>query len=232
MTYLSRVIFVDAPSSMGKDFFIDELVSRLTDHDPTLKVKVLRATDFVLKKEALSEQRKYTKHTIDENKLGIIYNGHLSLLEEIDHLLSDKVNRTDIVIVNRSILTTLAVNLWEDAYKIKRVRMTTNYGLWLDNLVREYNPTLVRLDSVVKSITGAVNVLLARIAERKENKEVDIEWLYTLVSSYRLNYELIAPKFTYSFIMNSGESEKFFNLLVGGSTVDCDVSTQFTYSYR
>ncbi len=205
-----KLIFVDGPTGSGKDYFIEELITGIKERNPKTNIAVLKATDFVLKGKAADEARKYVIHDIDEERLNIIYRGHHDLIKACIGLLKDKVQSFDLVVVNRSILTMLGTNLWQEKDATIREVLAEQFSVVVkDQLESEQIESLfIRIDVPSSSVTNSVNVLLDRINKRNDNKPIEVEWLYIIVKTYRDNHMLASQAFTYNEVCESGDSER------------------------
>jgi len=138
-----------------------------------------------------------------------IYEGHKELISQAAKLLSSSENQVDLLIVKRSILTTLSVNLWEDTKQEQREFIATDFSRYVKLTLEEFNieSLFVRIDVDVPGVTRGVNILLSRLAECMTEIEVDVEWLYTILNTYRRDHELAAKSFTYNDAFSSSESD-------------------------
>ena len=215
-----RLLFVDGPTGSGKDYFMDRIVEGLKSKNPNLNIVKWKATDFVLKGPSLTEKRKYVLHDIDEERLSIIYQGHKELIVEATKLLSDKEKAPDLLVVNRSILTTFGTNLWEDKHKECRELLAKDFAEYTKSYLEQANidSLFIRIDVDTVGLTHGVNTLLQRIASRNDGKEVEVDWLYTILKTYRRDHDLAGMSFTYSDTFNSGEYslaiKRYFKSLV------------------
>ena len=215
-----NLLFVDGPTGSGKDYFIENLIQELKSKKPNINIVTWKATDFVLKGPSLTELRKYTIHDIDEERLEIIYNGHKELIKEAAKLLSDKNKQVDLLVVNRSILTTFGTNLWEDKHSARREDLAEEFANYSKPILEEAGVVslFIRIDVVAEGTTRAVNILLDRVARRGDKSPVDVEWFYTILRTYRRDAELASRSFTYSASFSSGESSvavsRYFKSLV------------------
>lgn len=215
-----RLLFVDGPTGSGKDYFMDRIVEGLKSKNPSLNIVRWRATDFVLKGPSLGEKRKYILHDIDDERLSVIYHGHEELIKEAANLLSDKERSPDLLIVNRSILTTFGTNLWGDEFKELREEISERFAKHTKHHLEEANieSLFIRIDVNSVGLTSGVNTLLQRISSRNDDKEIDRSWLYIILKSYRRDHELAGRCFTYSDTVSSDEYDvvikRYFKSLV------------------
>lgn len=204
-----QLMFVDGPTGSGKDYFIDRVVTLLKESNPNLSIAVWKATDFVLKGKSLSEQRKYVIHDIDKERLDIIYKGHHEIIDTAIKTLTNEDYKPDLIIVNRSILTMLGTNLWQDKDEETRVILAEQFSTLSRSKLNKagIESLFVRVDVDVPGVTRAVNILLSRIGNRNDGKPVDVEWLYTIVRTYRMNHDLASGAFTYNDVFSSGDAD-------------------------
>jgi len=187
-----KIVFVDGPTGVGKDYFIDNLKEVLNYKSDKI-VSVIRATDIVLNSRTITENRKYTKYTTGELKSNSIFAGHINLLATINTKLNIK-KECDLVIVNRSFLSFLIYNM----YPIIDFERTDG-SLFLKDQLKDFisiysnlfytlfykTPSLfINLVVGNDSLSKCVDIIVERISSRKEKKDIDREWLETLVLNY------------------------------------------------
>lgn len=171
------VYFVDGPNACGKDYFIDNLISSLIDNPDgdKLSIEVLRATDFFDNKDTASERRKYVRYDTEESKTTSIMIGHLKILERIAELSRQQ---KDVIIVNRSFLSTLSYNLYKQSQLFDR-------RFYLDIFV-DFMARYLRQNLEVTFVNLLVTdeMLLQRQKQRGEEKPIDPVWNKTLIDNY------------------------------------------------
>lgn len=194
-----RVFFIDGPSGIGKDTYIEYLYDYFTNELKLDKsrVKVLRATDYVLTDFTQSENRKYIQYQTAESQLFHIYTSHFKLLEHIDQLFLDSI--ADVVIVNRSFMSFLIYNVfpiikttdlsntpYEHAFEVyKHANFTFPYSeVYYCNLTFKN-----------KNAKEATLLLEKRITSRNDNKEIDLKWIKSLFTGYEKTTKEYATKF-------------------------------------
>lgn len=204
-----RLMFVDGPVGSGKEYFIESFIGSLKSNRPELSIVTWDASDFVMKATPLMTKCKCVKDTTDSERVNEIYEGHKELISQAAKLFSSSENQVDLLIVKRSILTTLSVNLWEDTKQEQREFMATDFSRYVKLTLEEFNieSLFVRIDVDVPGVTRGVNILLSRLAECMTEIEVDVEWLYTILNTYRRDHELAAKSFTYNDAFSSSESD-------------------------
>lgn len=168
------VYFIDGPNGSGKDYFIDNLVNGLNGHPVKINVKVLRATDFFSNRVKSTESRKYIAYDTEESKTLSIFNGHMNILEQIAEYTRDGV---DVVIINRSFLSTLAYNLYKSSQLVERQGYLTLFTIICAMYQKYFDLTFVNMQ-----ITTAE--LLKRQQLRFEYKAIDDRWADTLIKNF------------------------------------------------
>lgn len=196
----STVLFVDGPTGVGKDYFIDSL---LTTHDvmfPNQRKTVLRAVDFALPPKAQSEARKYTQYQTDVEKLELIYQGHLQLLHHIREMATVTADPS-LVVINRSFLSFIHYNL----HSVDE-RLQTQY---IDNYCREFTSIMAGLKTVMLTlqlpIGSSVREVIDRVLSRQDNKPLDPVWIRTIYERYSHTPEQFNRIFTSRLQANSGQ---------------------------
>lgn len=171
------VYFVDGPNACGKDYFIENLISGLIDNPDgdKLSIEVLRATDFFDNKDTATERRKYVRYDTEESKTTSIMIGHLKLLERIAELTRAQ---KDVVIVNRSFLSTLSYNLYKQSQLFDR---RLYLDIFIDFMARYMRQTL---EVTFVNLLVTDEMLLKRQKERGEEKPIDPVWNNTLINNY------------------------------------------------
>lgn len=177
MSKKTLVYFVDGPNGAGKDYFIERLLVMLrgTGIGAGAKIELLRATDFFDNKDTASERRKYVRYDTEESKTTSIMIGHLKLLERVAELTRAQ---TDLVIVNRSFLSTLAYNLYKQSQLADR-------RFYLDIFV-DFLARYLRQNLEITFINMIVNPddLKIRQLMREEGKPIDEAWNAQLIDNY------------------------------------------------
>lgn len=100
-----RVIFVDGPNGVGKDYAVEQLTK-------ALQLKSYDVTVFSAKKYLppfIKDKRFFTFNFFDADKLSQILDAHIATINDIEeHVLTTPDNH--VVIVNRSFLSALIYN--------------------------------------------------------------------------------------------------------------------------
>lgn len=174
MSKRTLVYFIDGPNGCGKDFFIDNLVRKLHGLKLILEIRVLRATDFFVSKETISEFRKYTTYNTENSKSLSIYAGHVKLLETIAEHSREGV---DVVLVNRSFLSMLSYNLYQPTQFRNRLFYLEQYTNILARYSEYYDIHFVNLCVDIKDLER-------RVAERNDGKVFDQVWTRQLIDNY------------------------------------------------
>lgn len=209
MTY-PRVVFVDGPTGIGKDYLIERLEEGLVN-EKELSVKVLRATDFALRNNP-EEDRKYDGYETDEEKHDSIFKGHILLLEYIATILEDDVDHTDVVIVNRSFITFLNYNLWQQQYSDKRVAYLGMYKKAFASILANYRSLYLQVSFPAGTgINATVDKIIKRIESRNDGKKVDKDWIVKLVLFYHTRGMALEETVTFRDVVTSDDSDIILN---------------------
>lgn len=205
MTNLIKVIFVDGPTGVGKDYFIDNLAIELDKEKPNLTYEVLRATDFVLK-DAKSEDRKYTHYQTEIEKIYSIFTGHINMLCYIYETLNSSKKEVDLIIVNRSFLSFLIYNIYpiirnynissdNEIHYIKETMLNSYIDLF-NNLFQNTESMFVNLTTEDYTLISKQNKIIDRIKSRNDGKPLDEKWLELLIKEYHYPNEKLMGIFT------------------------------------
>ena len=217
-----KLVFVDAPTAVGKDYFIDHFVSAFAKKHPSVKIRAIRATDVVLNAHSQSENRKYTAYQTEDDKKLSIYVGHLRLASYLTSLLTDHDGDTDVVVVNRSFLSFLIYNVYpeirQETNDKKRAALIVQYTDFVDtyvslgnNLFRGLHPLFIRL---TLSATGELTqgqTLVSRIEARSDGKPVDRLWLSQILRDYNEPDSRLMKLFPNYEVVTSGDYDKVLN---------------------
>ena len=185
-----QIVFVDGPTGVGKDYFIDKLYDELVNKYE-LSVEVVRAADFtVVSKETASEDRKYEFYSTKDKQVHIIFEGHKELLSYLDNVLIEGDRDVDVILVNRSFISFLVYNMHQEERVDLREEFIHQYRRkFLDRLSR-YDTLFIGLfleDGGKTPVEG----LLARIGSRNDGKPIDEYWIETLVKNYTRSWCVI-----------------------------------------
>lgn len=210
------VYFIDGPNGSGKDYLIDKVVSRLEGKQPPGSIKVLRATDYVIRREAASELRKYNAYDTENIKSLSIFSRHILLLEELLWIVKSGVKA---VIVNRGFFSLLSYNLCKDADEESRklyldiyVKLLKEYQKYFDvifiNLVYKQGASteenLTTLEKNISSRDGTEAV-----------KDLDIPWFYRLLRNFEQSrFELRNSGFIGSVIVIDSHDWEYVSCLI------------------
>lgn len=211
-----RVVFVDAPTAVGKDYFIDRFVTALRGINPELKVTVLRATDIVLNETTKTEDRKYTAYQTEADKTKAIFTGHLQLATTIFEKLTSSTDRSDVVVVNRSFLSFLIYNInpvirnqTNDARRAlllgQYTSMIKSYVEFCKKLFSYYPMLFVGLELRTAPDKPVDDVLAARIQLRGDGKPVDRVWLRQVYRDYEHPDSALMEIFAYKERVTSND---------------------------
>lgn len=207
-----KVVFVDGPTGVGKGYFIQNFIETYKKNFPEKKVKIIIATDYALRGSATSELRKYTEYNTEKEKIDGIFSGHMELISDVQKFLNSNEEETpDLILVDRSFLTFLSYNVYKDEQEELRKELITKFETHVKATLSTVDPLFVYLDVPFEDERRAVNILLTRIANRRDNKPVDINWIYTLIGNYRKFNAEVGEVFDYFEPTDSGEFENVFN---------------------
>lgn len=201
-----KIIFVEGPTGVGKGYFINQLSLKLKEHNPKLRINLLEAKTWALGQGAVTEDRKYTIYNTDTDKIKGIVDGHIGLIYYIKSILSSGIS--DLVIVDRSFLSFIAYNLYEDKDKELREKYISHFKETYNQFIPpEYSSLSVQLISG-KPTLKTISLLENRIKERGEDKAIDLKWLRTLLHNYSVyRVENILPTTYHETLTSNGADE-------------------------
>ena len=223
---LPRIVFVDGPTGVGKDYFIEKFTQTLQEKRPDLKFKTLRAIDFLFNDYTKTENRKYTPYQTQEDKCHQIYVGHIKLLCAINEIINLQNSSADIVIINRSLLSFIIYNLNpnicefenkiedEEYYKVlidNKDNLISVYKKLFKNLFYNNFSLFIHLGMTEDDLSANLATICNRVINRAEGKAVDMAWIATLLNDYQklddnfktifTSYEMIDSD-GYNYILN------------------------------
>lgn len=207
MNKKTLVYFVDGPNGAGKDFFIERLLSTLrgTGAGGGLKIEILRATDFFDNKETASERRKYVRYDTEQSKTLSIMVGHMKLLERVAELTRAQ---TDLIIVNRSFMSTLSYNLYKPSQLLDR-------RFYLDMFMNVFCRYLLQnMEMTFINMIVDKDDLKIRQKQRNEGKEIDESWNAQLIDNYTRAAMDLQKEGAVVLYRNSGESQSVTDEIV------------------
>lgn len=175
-----KVIFVDGPTAVGKDYFITNFAGEYARLYPSDGIMIIRATDIVLKNDNVSELRKYTTYNTESQKLESIYDGHIDLLETIKRIC--EVNYSPgVVIVNRGFLSFIRYNL--DSQPQDRGQV------FIDRYSRDFKRIMKNIPCMALTLEAQhgqdTEYIIERIKNRQDAKPLDEQWIRTIYQRYR-----------------------------------------------
>lgn len=203
-----RLIFVDGPTGVGKDFFIEYFIKEYSKRYPNNTIKVVVAKDIVFNENTLSEDRKYISYTTDIEKCDNIFIGHIKLLMVLYKLLFS----TDVILINRSFLSFLAYNVESANISIdKKNYYIENYSELFNEMLKNVYTVFVNLDIVSFNYDDKIKTIISRLDFRSDNKKIEKEWIEEIVDRYSEPEKRIINLFNffetissdgYSYILN------------------------------
>lgn len=207
-----RLIFIDGPTGVGKGYFTDGLCRQLTSLHPTCTFKTVRLTDLTVLADpsTQSEDRKYHTYLTGDAQVETLHLHHLRALIALRQF----TRQYDYVLVDRSYLSFLCYNAWEDSKCAQRESLMKEYAKYFDVILRCVNTTLVHLE-VEGDAEQAVQILLDRVQSRRDGKPVSVDWLRQLHGNYRQLEHLIRNIFDGVVNTTSDRYADFANTLIG-----------------
>lgn len=210
-----KVIFVEGPHAVGKDYFIDNLKREISLKYPDKRVNVVRAADYMT--PFVKNNRSYSSSEEQQYQIEKLFNCHLHLLESVrNFLICDKY---DIVLVNRSFLSFLIFNLNTECNnntKELNDKMRGDKNKYIDAYVDIFKDGFcdiethhVTLTSVIGTEEEKLNNILERIKERNDGNIINIDYLKYLINSYSEIDSKLLEVFTYTQETTSGEYLNF-----------------------
>lgn len=211
-----KIIFIDSPNGAGKDYFINNFIEKYKQKYPEHKITTLIAKNFLPKH--ISQGRHYSNDKSLSTGVDKIFLGHLNLLTEVNELVQSRT--TDLVIINRSILTFLAYNLntqnndlsFEQICIMKQEK--EDYSILFSRIFKNIfktTPSLFVNLTVFGDIETKIKILTQRLQARSDNKPIDKEQLNYLIDSYDNVNDVIKNTFTIFETLESGSYSYILN---------------------
>lgn len=215
-----QILFVDGPTAVGKDFFIDNFMQAYSKKYPHAKLTKVRAADIVLQGKAKTQDRKYTTYDTPVELVKSIYQGHLDLLEYL-RVQSDLLGCNDLIVVNRSFLSYYIYNfkVLLRQYKPEGLQQTikTLKPYNLNSYSQEYKSKLKGLSTMFVGLRvreigldKKVELLTQRAGQRQDGMPVVEDWFKYLVVSY----ETDRPAFLSLFDAHVSLSSSHYKLML------------------
>lgn len=204
-----KIIFIDGPTGVGKDHFINRFVCMYQTTLKTSIVHSLRAVDVVLNKNSQSENRKYTSYNTPLELVKSIYNGHIELLTLLAKTAKELKNKKDTIIVNRSFLSYLIYNYYpaleehgtpptqahRDLYSSVS---PTAYAEKFKSIMTDIPTLFVNLKVGDEDNGQSLETLITRARSRQDNKPIESAWFLKLIEKYQNPPEDFKELFTYT----------------------------------
>lgn len=210
-----KLMFVDAPNAVGKDYFIENFSKRYKQIFPSNTLIHVTAKDFL--PSYVKDTRYYRYAQLTQQQCKYLFLGHLKLLVHLKELLD--TNKTDLIIVNRSFASFLIYNM-----KVT----TTNTSMYPhEDIVSDTNEYISTYTDIFKSMfkqteTMFVNlyistlenqseVIIKRVIQRNPDAVIHENHIEYLVDSYNdIDIKLLSA-FSYIENVDSGEHECILN---------------------
>ena len=196
-------MFVDGPTGVGKDYFINNFIDVYCQVHPTHGIKIIRAASVVLKGQNKSEERKYTTYTTEQDKLPSIYTGHQRLLEAVKSSLSTPTPPR-LIIVNRSFLAFLHYNLATFPQDVQQH--------YVESYIKDFSATLAGVPSLLLRVDLQVGdsfrKVIDRVHSRQDDKPVESSWLETIYARYRVTPPRLTAIFNKHAVITSSQHSK------------------------
>lgn len=209
------VVFVDGPTGVGKDYFINQLSGLYSQTYPEQGIKIIRSSNHILGKEhTKSEERKYTTYQTDKDKSAAIFEGHIELLQIISDSLRTPYT-PGLTIINRGFLSFLQYNVYSQPWSI-REQYIERYSKHLPDILRTSRniSVVIRPDTQVMPMTDIVSgieYIIERLRSRSDGKPIDEEWLKDLYRRYEKIPVAYSKIFHRNFTMHSGQAQEFLS---------------------
>lgn len=204
-----QIVFVDGPTGVGKDYFIDNFVTAHAKVYPEARVKVIRAVDIVLAHGAQGEDRKYTAYETPLEVVQSVYQGHLELLDLVRAHCDAPRNKHDVIVVNRSFLSywvynwqtlseTLGNNMHEKTRQALAACDLNSYAREFKTRIRGLPVLFVTLSLPYIGHQEKLRVLIKRIQDRKDSRPMNENWISRLIDAYANAPKEFLDIFTFS----------------------------------
>lgn len=217
-----KLIFIDGPTGIGKDYFIDKLSSLLEHNNPSKVISTIRATDIVLNSYTETENRKYSYYTTDETKRNSIFMGHINLLCELNKQLF-LTKEDDVILVNRSFLSFLIYNVYSAINSVSGNNYTDRFlSAQLNDYIETYSnlyhalfnnklTLFINLGSQQTTLDDYIDLILSRIKSREDNKTIDVNWIKVLIEAFETPDSRFIENFSFYENIDSNGYSYIFN---------------------
>lgn len=217
-----KLIFIDGPTGIGKDYFIDKVSSLLEQNYPSKVISTIRATDIVLNSYTETENRKYSYYATDETKRNSIFMGHINLLCELNKQLFF-TKEADIILVNRSFLSFLIYNVYSaiastsgNNYTDRFLSAQLNdyietYSRLFHTLFNDKSTLFINLGSQQTTFDDYIDLIITRIKSREDNKTIDVNWVKVLIEAYETPDSRFIENFSFYENIDSNGYGYIFN---------------------
>lgn len=221
-SYSPKLIFIDGPTSIGKDYFINNLSFLLEQNYPSKVISTIRATDIVLNSYTETENRKYSYYTTDETKRNSIFMGHINLLCELNKRLF-LTKEADVILINRSFLSFLIYNVYSAINSASGNNYTDRFlSAQLNDYIETYSrlfhslfnnklTLFINLGSQQTTFDDYIDLILTRIKSREDNKTIDVNWVKVLIETYETPDSRFIENFSFYENIDSKGYEYIFN---------------------
>jgi len=186
MSLSPKIIFVDGPTGVGKDYFIEKLYNEYKTKFPNKKIKCIAAKDIVFSTRTITEDRKYTYYNTETELIEEIYSGHIKLLNFLYSEITK--NNFDLILVNRSFFSFIVYNVLPVIRKnnIKKFAIELEeykkcYKEFFSSIFKRVPVVFIRLDINGDSYT----TILGRLKERNDEKVIDTAWIKDLIYDFK-----------------------------------------------
>ena len=209
------VVFVDGPTGVGKDYFINQLSGLYSQTYPEQGIKIIRAADIILSKDqTASEERKYTTYQTDKDKSAAIFEGHIELLQIISDSLQTPYT-PGLTVINRGFLSFLQYNVYSQPWSM-REQYIERYSKHLPDILRKSRNVSVVIRPDIRAmpmtdIVSGIECIIERLRSRGDDKPIDEEWLKDLYQRYERIPVAYSKIFHRNFTMHSGQAQEFLS---------------------
>lgn len=206
------VVFVDGPTGVGKDYFINQLSGLYSQTHPEKGIKILRSSDLILGKEhTKSEERKYTTYQTDQAKVSAIFDGHIELLHTIAASIQTPYP-PGLTIVNRGFLSFLQYNIYDRHWTIREQYIDKYSKHFLSILKTSRNLSVVirpnNPEMPTPRIVSSMEYIIDRLRSRQDDKPIDEDWLKDLYQRYEKIPVAYRRIFHKNFDIHSGQAKE------------------------
>jgi len=180
-----KVIFIDGPTGVGKGYLINDIKEKYTAKYPNNTTRVIEAKKIVFNEKTITEDRKYTHYLTEEELLDEIFKGHLRLLQYLKSELLN--NSSNLILVDRSYFSFLCYNIAPLLKRHNRFFIKEKLENYNTNFIGTFNSLFTNIPILFINVgiqSDFLNTVKQRLIDRKDSKDINLNWLHEVNSYY------------------------------------------------